>query len=280
MAIKTSWAAGDVLASADITDTLASKTTTAMAVNAQTGTTYSFVIGDAGKTVSASNASASTYNIPLEASVPWVANTELRVWNIGAGTVTVTCTSGTLAGTVVIPQYGFVTFKKLGTNTWYGKAEDKAVPSGGMVLVSETAFSAASSVNINNCFTSTYASYLITASLSQSVDNLTRFRMRVAGADDSSNNYTEAYLNPAASTATETSGYFTYGSGLGSAQFYLYQPAAATATGFNVLGGNYGQLMIAAGRHNVATAYDGITIYPTSGTFTGTFRVYGLRNSL
>jgi hypothetical protein len=58
--------------------------------NAQTGTTYTAVLLDAGKTVTLSNASAVTLTIPAQASVSWAANTQLNFLNIGAGTVTIT----------------------------------------------------------------------------------------------------------------------------------------------------------------------------------------------
>jgi|GEM_PF-5800270 len=58
--------------------------------NTQTGTTYSAVLLDAGKTVTLSNASAVTLTIPAQASVAWAANTQLNFLNIGAGTVTIT----------------------------------------------------------------------------------------------------------------------------------------------------------------------------------------------
>jgi hypothetical protein len=47
--------------------------------------------------------------------------------------------------------------------------------------------------------------------------------------------------------------------------------------------GNYGAasstIYMTSGAHEVATAYDGMTLYPTSGTITGTLRVYGYQNS-
>jgi len=287
MAIKTSWAAGDVLASADITDTLASKTTTAMAVNAQTGTTYSFVIGDAGKTVSASNASASTYNIPLEASVPWVANTELRVWNIGAGTVTVTCTSGTLAGTVTIPQYGFVTFKKLGTNTWYGKAEDTAVSSGGLVLVNKTDFSAASSVLINNCFTATYDWYKVEIFATGSTSIDINFRLRVGGVDATASNYSRqlVYGNGTSVAALSEVSQAYYANAVranangGSGFLEIFRPAIAAYTTFTTVGGRDDITQTTQGIHTVATAYDGFSLTPNTGTISGTVRTFGYKNS-
>jgi len=68
--------------------------------NAQTGTTYTAVLLDAGKTVTLSNASAVTLTIPAQASVSWADNTQLNFLNIGAGTVTVTPAAGvTINGT-------------------------------------------------------------------------------------------------------------------------------------------------------------------------------------
>ena len=60
--------------------------------NPQTGSgasAYTFVLADIGKTVTASNASAGTYTVPPQASVTWVAGTQLNILNIGAGVVTI-----------------------------------------------------------------------------------------------------------------------------------------------------------------------------------------------
>jgi len=57
--------------------------------NAQTGTTYTAALLDAGKTVTLSNAAAVTVTIPAQATVAWAANTQLNFLNIGAGTVTI-----------------------------------------------------------------------------------------------------------------------------------------------------------------------------------------------
>ena len=51
--------------------------------NAQTGTTYTFVLADTSKTVTASNAAASTYTIPPQSSVVWVAGTTLNEFRRG-----------------------------------------------------------------------------------------------------------------------------------------------------------------------------------------------------
>lgn len=63
-------------------------------VNAQTGTTYTFVLTDEGKIVQQNNGSATTVTIPLVASVVWTAGAKIRLHNIGAGQVTYVITAG------------------------------------------------------------------------------------------------------------------------------------------------------------------------------------------
>jgi hypothetical protein len=58
--------------------------------NPITSTDYTAVLLDVGKTVTRSNAAASTHTIPAQASVSWADNTQLNFLNLGAGTVTIT----------------------------------------------------------------------------------------------------------------------------------------------------------------------------------------------
>lgn len=92
----------------------------AMTQNAQTGTTYSFVAADFTKLVTLSNASPVAVTLPLEATVPWPAGTQLRLLNQGAGTVTVAGAVGvTINGTpLTLGQYKGANLIKTGTNTW------------------------------------------------------------------------------------------------------------------------------------------------------------------
>lgn len=88
--------------------------------NAQSGTTYTFVLADARQLVSATNASAKTFTIPPQSSVTWLTGTMIRVVNYGAGAltidggvgVTVTNTASTLA------QYQAATAIRTGSNAW------------------------------------------------------------------------------------------------------------------------------------------------------------------
>lgn len=89
-------------------------------VNAQTGTSYTFVLSDQGKLVTLNNASPVTVTIPLNASVAFPTNTHISLANLGAGTVTIQVASGgTLnPATRILAQYQSATLVKLGTNDW------------------------------------------------------------------------------------------------------------------------------------------------------------------
>jgi hypothetical protein len=92
----------------------------AMTQNAQTGASYSFLLTDFTKLVTLSNAGAVTVTLPLESSVAWPANTQLRLLNLGAGTVTVVGAGGvTINGSpLTLAQFKAATLVKNGTNTW------------------------------------------------------------------------------------------------------------------------------------------------------------------
>ena len=102
----------------------------ALALNAQTGTTYTFVLADAdNKLVTASNASAQTYSIPTNANVAYPVGSQINIIAIGAGQVTINAvTSGTTTvlsngTTAAAPklrvQYSSATCIKVATDTWY-----------------------------------------------------------------------------------------------------------------------------------------------------------------
>lgn len=121
--------AGDVTLTG--TETLTNKTLTApvinLAINAQTGTTYTFVLADNGKLVTASNASAQTYTIPLNSSVAYATGAQINIIQIGAGQVTiqgaggvtVASTGATATAPKLRAQYSSAALVKVATDTWY-----------------------------------------------------------------------------------------------------------------------------------------------------------------
>lgn len=95
---------------------------TPIVFNAQTGTTYTFVMGDQNKMVTLSNASAITATVPPNSSVAYRIGTVLNAVQIGAGQVTFAPGSGvTLNGTPGLKcraQYSAASLIKTGTDTW------------------------------------------------------------------------------------------------------------------------------------------------------------------
>ncbi|MEO9179566.1 MAG: hypothetical protein ABI221_01625, partial [Candidatus Saccharimonadales bacterium] len=92
-------------------------------INAQTGTTYTFVKADAGKLVTASNASAQTHTIPANASVAFPIGCRLTIAEIGAGALTVVGATGVTVNGVSAGSLGCATNQtivanKIATNTW------------------------------------------------------------------------------------------------------------------------------------------------------------------
>lgn len=98
-------------------------------VNAQTGTSYTLVIGDRGQTVTMSNASANELTIPPNASVAFDTGTVIHVIMLGVGTTTITGGTGvTLNGVStgsgdINNQYQGVSLLKIGTNTWIASGD-------------------------------------------------------------------------------------------------------------------------------------------------------------
>lgn len=101
------------------------------AINAQTGTTYTFVLSDKDDLVTASNASAQTYTIPLNSSVAFPVGSLVNLIQIGAGQVTVVgaggvtvaSTGATAAQPKTRAQYSVLTLIKAGTDTWYAAGD-------------------------------------------------------------------------------------------------------------------------------------------------------------
>ena len=99
-----------------------------LTLNAQTGTTYTLVLTDnRNKLITASNAAAQTYTIPLNSSVAFPIGSIINIIQIGAGQVTIQGASGvTVASTGAVAtapklrvQYSAASLIKVGTDSWY-----------------------------------------------------------------------------------------------------------------------------------------------------------------
>ena len=111
------------------TGTLASaRVNASRTINAQTGTSYTFVLADGAASgghplVTGSNAATETFTVPPNSSVAYVTGEQIDVCQLGAGKLTIAAGSGvtinSLGGNLSMSaQYACGTLIKTATNTW------------------------------------------------------------------------------------------------------------------------------------------------------------------
>jgi hypothetical protein len=245
------------------------------------------------------SASPGTFTLPTSGLVDGMT---VNVVQIGAGALTVT--GGTIVGTTATTaQYQGLQFVYASTGTtWYSVAPNATAP--GLAIVTPTSiansggsasasggaitFTGVTSVSLNGAFTSTYANYRILVSLTGSTLLGLRCRLRAAGSDISAaNSYRRCDIFQSASATVNGANDLGTEANIGTVQstttsLHVLDMNQPLLTSWKTLNGmsvtddyfnNYGITL----RTN--TAADGITFYGSTGTLTGTVRVYGYRNS-
>ena len=119
MAVRESFTGGDVLLASELNN----MATAMVAINAQTGTTYSVVLSDDGKLITCDNASSIALTIVPNSSVAFGIGTQINVMQLGAGTVTITAGSGVTLRSdgsklKTNAQYAVATCLKIASDTW------------------------------------------------------------------------------------------------------------------------------------------------------------------
>ena len=266
--------------------------------NAQTGATYTFVLADTGKTVTASNASSQTYTIPPTASVAWTANTTLRVLNLGAGVVTFAAGAGvTVTNTTqTLAQYASAELVRTGLNAWTVTPTGGGASASGLTLLNATTMSAVASQSINDVFSATYDNYVILIDNVHSASEILSFRYRVSAADNTTSNY--SYHTQVSNTGATT---YTGTNADGATSFFV-STTGGTGSERSVNLTTFGPFLtertLMTGLHNASslngaapyyggvlqtafvatTSFTGFTVFVATGTMTGKIRVYGVQN--
>ena len=119
MATRETFTAGQVLTAQECTNLA----TAMIALNAQTGTSYTAVLGDDGDLITFDNASAIAFTIPPNSSVAFGIGTQINIMQLGAGQVTVTAGAGVTLRSEgsklkTKGQYSVATCCKIATDTW------------------------------------------------------------------------------------------------------------------------------------------------------------------
>lgn len=156
----------------------------------------------------------------------------------------------------------------------------------------KTTFTSASAVNADNVFSSDYTHYLLVGRYTTSTTNNITLQLRVGGVDAATNyNYQIIAAQAASVTASRTAaatsfivGGATNGNFFGSFSVLISGPNLAAATTF-IAQNEYSAATYADpsitdfyGNHSTGTAYDGMRLLVATGTMTGEYAIYGLRN--
>ena len=160
---------------------------------------------------------------------------------------------------------------------------------GTLVLVNTTSFSSVGSININNCFSSLYSNYKVITNLRTSTTASVFARMRASGVDVSANYRNQRLWSYGTTTGSSSSTNDTGINGnynvqplteYGEFNMDIYSPYLVERT--RVLSiwtctdaseTNFINSVLAN-----TSQYDGISFITSTGTITGTVRVYGYRN--
>jgi len=176
-------------------------------------------------------------------------------------------------------------------SAWVFLSTSRSNPGGLDLVKAQTAFTTSSAVNVDSVFSTTYDEYQINIAVtSASANTGLNFRLRGGGTTQSGSDYygyttgtspSNTSDNYASSGATAHVLIGLYGaslyhfamvriSGVALAQKTVWR---SEGYGFTTSGGN---VTYQGGcNHNLATAYDGFTLLPGSGTMTGWYSVYG-----
>lgn len=270
---------------------------TTLPITAKTASATLTAAESVGYRVTMSNASATT--ITINSAVYGVGDT-IFIANIGAGSTVLTAGSGvtlSTAGslTIVQNQGGMLVMTSSTAGTFYPTAVTATAAA--LVYITGASFSAASQVSLpTSTFTATYENYRIVYDISASSTNLRiDARLRASGTDITASNYGNVTLgvdannvaSPICATSVNTWYYDYVRSSLNNGHItidvYAPQLTQNTKVGGFAVGSNASYTFDAGfqinGWYAATTSADSLSLNATTGTITGSYKVYGYSNS-
>lgn len=264
-----------------------------ISTSVQTGN-YTFVVDDRGTREISNAGTAVTFTVPNSV---FTAGDTVNVHNINTGVLTIAAGTGvTLNGADVLTlqqwQGGVIYFTSASSAIFFPTAKES-----GRTLITSGSFSAVSSFNVDNVFTSTYRNYEIqvhiTAQSSASAQ-IVKTNLRASGTSATGLNYhfARSGYNWATGVVNADTGngeaYWFWARSNGSGSFegrsgtsvILYGPQLAAMTTFTGTSVDGAYAAVIGGHHTLTTQYDGIGFSTTiaASTMTGVYRIYGLKD--
>jgi hypothetical protein len=158
----------------------------------------------------------------------------------------------------------------------------------GMTLISSTTFSGATSVAIDNVFTSTYTNYVVEIIVTSGSGSAAQidFRLRAGGTAATGSYYNSGYAwsyagagEAAAQNPASSAFVFRTAGGEWCGRLELFNPQAAQKTWWLGQYADTAQNGFRGGYYNAATSFDGFQAANSGGTnIAGSLRVYGWGN--
>ena len=203
---------------------------------------------------------------------------------------------------IASPETGMVSYRTDGTadskregfEFYDGANWTRLIPvaSNTLVRVSTTsAFSGATTVSVNDVFSSTYTNYLILLdNLAAASGAALTMRLRVSGADNTTTNYAwggqpvnystsgttgESSGGTGANTSWRLLGSIGSGNKKGSVTLWINNPQTATATTYQAIGNNDDAAFRVSGQFDQTTSFTGFSLICTA-NISGNVTVYGI----
>lgn len=239
------------------------------------------------------NGTSITYTVNTST---FAAGQVVELYNANSTAATIAAGAGvTLNGAagLTLAQYQTAELYAVSATSFVLWKSDVTVTTPGLVRISgETAISGASSVTLDNVFTSTYTNYRINLVYNTSTTNDVSLRLRTGGSSASTSYNRQTFQSTSTTNtganATGQSSYLVGPNSNGARRCYatidVSGPQVADQTAFQVnvtlfQGDNSGRVYFIYGMHDVATSYDGFELLVATGTFSGSYTVYGYAKS-
>ncbi len=261
---------------------------TELPVNDKTAS-YTLTAAEAGERVIMNSASATTITVNTNL---FTAGQVIYITNKGAGVCTVTAGTATVSttGSLALAQYASGVLYCISAGVFIFEAYGVAAASSGLNLIATGTLTAAASVTVNTCFTSTYDEYLLLVDVQGTTSAILTLQMRNAGSTITAANYQffrTGFTNGGAadnsSAVGQTSWTFGYANSTIPSVFRidLYDPLTSrqhnhSAFGVSANAADTATAVYSTGmRYTAAQAFDSFVLTASAGTLTGTVRVYG-----
>ena len=150
-------------------------------------------------------------------------------------------------------------------------------------------FSGCSSISLNGCFSGDYDNYRVLVANENSASGDRYLRLRVSGTDNTSSIYNRQNISGSGSSANaarqgDANAWNMANQSANEGQSVsatFFRPAEAAWTAgeyFMTRDPATPSFYVGYLSHRASTAYDGLTFYTSTGTMTGTIRVYGFKS--